>query len=126
MKEICIKIIPHSEQDYPTVGNYFIDQGGIWQIRVSDLGDLKYNIAIALHELWEQALCFQRGIDEKFITAFDKEFEKNRKVGDFSEPGDSRNSPYSKEHCSATGIERLFVSESGGTWREYEDKINTL
>jgi hypothetical protein len=126
MKQICIKIIPHSEQRYPTTGDYWIDPDGTWQIRVSELGDFKYEVAVALHELWEQALCFSRGIEEKYITEFDKEFEKNRKVGDFSEPGDDRNSPYQKEHCSATGIERLFISEIEGSWNEYEDNINSL
>ena len=124
--KIIIETIPNNKQRYPTVGDYWIDSDGTWQIRVSEMNNWKYEMAVAIHELWEQSLCFDRKIQEKDITAFDIEFEKNRKKGNLDEPGDDPNAPYVKEHCSATGIERLFISEVNENWKDYDKAVIDL
>ena len=124
MLNIQIKTIPSSEHRYSTCGDYWIDQDGSWQIRVSDMGNWHYEMAVAIHELWEQSLCFDRGIKEEDISNFDIQFEKEREEGKHSEmdePGDNENAPYVKEHCSATGIERLFISEVNEKFKEYDE-----
>ncbi len=123
---INIQTIPHSEQRYQTSGDYWIDSYGVWQIRVSEMGNWKFELAVAIHELWEQALCLDRGIKEEDITAFDINFEMNKPEINFVEPGDDLNAPYRKEHCSATGIERIFISEIGENWRDYDSAVNAL
>lgn len=124
--KINIQTISHKDQRYETVGDYWIDSDGTWQIRVSEMGNWKYELAVALHELWEYALCLDRGIKEEDITKFDIEFEKNRKEGNIDEPGDDKNAPYVKEHCSATGIERLFIAEIGENWKNYDEAVYSL
>lgn len=121
---IVIETIPHKEQRYPTLGDYWIDANGDSQIRVSDFEGLGekphlYSLLIAFHELIEQALCLDRGIPEESITAFDK-----RMIDEDSpwqdEPGDNPEAPYHREHVFASCIERLFAAELGVDWHEYE------
>lgn len=144
---INIKTIPHSEQVYPTVGDwrfheafedtitstaYFptrkakIKIDPFLEISVSNMNNWKYELLVAVHELIEVALCKDRGITQGDVDWFDKRFEKNRKEGNIDEPGDDPKAPYRKEHFFATSIERLLASELGVDWKKYDDKINSL
>lgn len=124
--EIHIKTIPHKDQRYETVGDYWVDQNGVQQVRISDMGNDDYAFLVAMHELTELYLCQKRGILEPDITAFDKDFESNRPVGNTDEPGDSQDAPYRKEHFFATSIERLIAGEIGADWSEYDDAVTNL
>jgi hypothetical protein len=124
--EIVIMTIPHKEQRYETVGDYWKGLGGSTQIRVSDMDNADYEFLVALHELVEQKLCEKRGIKEEDITAFDIEFENNRAEDDDSEPGDDPMAPYKKEHLFATGIEKLVAAELGIDWKTYDEKVMSL
>lgn len=73
---IIIKTIPHKEHRYDTVGNWWFDEKGNLEIRVSDMKNWKYEFLVALHELVESALCKSRNIKEKDVTNFDVQFEK--------------------------------------------------
>jgi hypothetical protein len=42
------------------------------------------------------------------------------------EPGDHPDAPYKREHCFATGIERLLAAELGVDWTAYEHTLDTL
>lgn len=117
---INIQTIPHNTQRYDTVGDYWIDSDGIWQIRVSEMSDWKKEFLVAIHELAELALITDRGINEEDIKSFDEEFEDKRTLGNFDEPGDEPTAPYVNEHCIATAIERLMCVELGLKWKEYE------
>lgn len=119
--KIQIETIPHAEQRYETVGDWFRDKDGTLHIKVSDMGNDKYALLVAIHELIEVSLCEHRGITQGQVDAFDMEFEANRKDGDESEAGDDPAAPYGKEHRFATGIESLMASELDVNWKEYED-----
>lgn len=123
---IVIETIPHSEQRYETVGDYWIGTEGTWHIRVSKMNDWRKEIAIAVHELVEMSLCRDRGISHDEITDFDKQFEARRVKDNVDEPGDDPQAPYQQEHCFATGIERLLIAEFGLAWKEYDDAVNAL
>lgn len=118
--KIVIETIPHSDQRYPTSGDYFWDQDGTMHIKVSDLGNDDYALLVAIHELVEGVLCKKRGITDDVITAFDVGFEATRKEGDESEPGDDPACVYGREHCTATAVERLMCAELGISWFDYE------
>lgn len=121
---ITIKTIPHSDQRYPTIGDYWFEDNGDIQIRVSDTGNWKYELLVALHELIEVSLCKDRGISEPAIKAFDEHFEANRSVFDpDSEPGDDPKAPYRKEHRFAENLERLFAAELGVNWDSYDEDL---
>lgn len=124
--KIGIRTIPHSSQEYDTVGNWFEDEDKMTHILVSDMSDWRYELLVAVHELVEQALCKARGISEESVTKFDKEFEASRQEGDESEPGDNWAAPYQKEHVFATNIERLLAAELGVDWQPYDDTVLSL
>lgn len=124
---IRVKTIPHSEQRYPTIGDWWIDDStATLEIRVSELGNVIYEMLVATHEIDEALLCLARGVHEKDVTDFDMEFEKNRKEGNEDEPGDDPKAPYRREHFFATTLERMRCAEFGLDWKEYEEAINNL
>jgi hypothetical protein len=127
---IYIDTIPHAEQRYPTVGDYWNEllPGGTpkTEVRISDMANEDYEFLVALHELVEQHLCKMRGISVETIDAFDIQFEAVRQPESFDEPGDALNAPYHKEHVFATWIERLVAHEMGVDWDAYNNIVNSL
>src|SRR5438874_9307603 len=109
--KIHIETIPHDQQRYPTVGDYW-EENGVEQVRVSQMRDWRYEVLVAVHELIEMAITKHRGIEEAAISEFDINFEKTREQGLVTgEPGDHVKAPYRKEHFFATNLERLFAAE---------------
>ena len=126
---IHIQTIPHDQHRYPTCGDWWLDDKGDLQIRVSDMGNQDYEALVALHELVEVLLCNKRGITTEQVDKFDKTYEKKRKAGLKSyqgEPGDHPYAPYKKEHFFATNIEALMSAELGVDWQTYEKTIDEL
>ena len=68
--KINIETIPHGDQRYPTVGDYWDDENGVMQVRVSDMKDWRYEALVIIHELVEMFLTKHRGIrrtrDQRF------------------------------------------------------------
>ena len=124
--KITIETIPHDQQRYPTVGDWLFEKNGDLVIRVSDLGDWRYNALVGLHELVEVLKCKNDGVTQEEVDRFDMAYEKIRPEGDDSEPGDSPISPYRKQHCLATGIERIMAAELGVDWKIYDDAVMSL
>jgi hypothetical protein len=128
--KINIEIISHSKQRYETPGDYWVDENGDVQVRVSELGNETFEAAIFIHELIEFFLIRKKGTPtEPEIMAFDIEFEKYRKLGKVNqhdEPGFSENSPYRQEHTIATACEMAFIGASGESWNNYENKVLSL
>ena len=123
---IEIQTIPHHEQRYPTVGDYW-DENDVLQIRVSEMRDWRYVILVAVHEIVEAMLARYRGIPEEQIGDFDMAFEKNREEGLVrGEPGDAPDAPYRREHFFATNLERLLAAELGVDWETYEADVDSL
>lgn len=124
-----IQTIPHKSQRYPTVGDYWTDEAGVQQVRVSEMGSKKYEFLVAVHELIEAFLTQDCGIHEEDISRFDQAFEKEREAGIWSlddEPGNDPRAPYRKEHVLAEIVERLLASELNVDWQEYERTITNL
>lgn len=126
---ITIKIIPHKEHRYETVGDWWWTKDGDLEIRVSKMSDWRYEVCVAIHELVEVVLCKQAGVSQESVDEFDIEYEKQRAKSlslDTSEPGDSRFAPYRFQHCIATGVERVVAAVLGVNWSDYETEINSL
>ena len=123
---IHIKTIPHKHQRYETVGDWFYDERGNLQIRVSEMPDARFELLVAVHELLEALDCDEHGVEQEVVDQFDMQYERDRHIGDDSEPGDSRMAPYYEEHQFATGVERLFAQRLGVNWRDYEKAVNEL
>lgn len=126
---ITIQTILHESQAYDTVGNWRFDQNGNLLIEVSAMGDWRYELLVALHELIEVGLCKHRGISQESVDAFDIQYESERASGLHTledEPGDDPAAPYKKEHFFATNLERLMAAELGVDWDQYGRKIVEL
>ena len=120
MQYITIQTIPHAQQRYPTVGDWiWVDDHNL-QIRVSDMGDRRYEALVAAHELVEALLCREHGITTEMVDAFDKAFE-----GD-GEPGAAPHCPYRLEHLRATAIEAKLADALGVDWYEYDAALMAL
>ena len=80
-------------------------------------------------------LVFRKNIYDAFDIAFEKEREALINAGGTAEqhadivaaePGDDRAAPYHKEHCFATGIERLMAAELDVAWHPYNKEVTNL
>ena len=120
-----VRVIPHDQHRYETVGDYW-DEGTNTFVRVSEMGDARYEFLVAIHEFIEEFLCKHRGIPEPVIKAFDEAFELARPEGNTDEPGDSFDAPYREEHAFATYIERLIAEQLGVNWDEYGKVVTAL
>ncbi len=126
---IVIETIPHDQQRYPTVGDWYRDEEGTLHIKVSEMSDNRHNFLVALHELIEVTLCEHRGITEESVSAFDIQYEKEREEGkhsDDEEPGFADNAPYRKEHTTAMSVEMLMAAELDVNWSKYDEEVMNL
>lgn len=126
MIKFDVETIHFSKHRYPTVGDYATDAFGTVHIKVTEMQNWKYELAIAIHEAVEKYLCKAAGIKEEDIDAFDIQYEKTRLPDDYSEPGDRPEAPYHKQHLIATVVEKCFIETAGANWDEYEKAINHL
>jgi hypothetical protein len=127
MLDIRIKTVPHSKQRYDTIGDWQLGPKGHIDISVSDLGDRYKESLVAIHEFVEAILCDYHGISQEAVDNFDLEYEARRHPNDStSEPGDSFQSPYKKEHRFAENIERQLCHEFRIDWSDYEKTIYSL
>jgi len=119
---ILIMTQPHKLQRYNTVGDWLTQKSnGEVRIFVSELGSWRFEFLVAVHELVEAFQCLHDGVTEESVDAFDKQH-----VHHDQEPGDSPNAPYQKQHCLATGVERILAACLGVKWQEYEDTLERL
>jgi hypothetical protein len=124
--KVNIETIPHDQHRYTTVGDWWIDDAGTIQIRVSDLGDWRREALVGVHELVEIFLCKHAGITTEAVDKFDKDFEASRHPDNEDEPGDDPQAPYVQQHCIATGVERILAAEMGVKWKPYEEQLCAL
>lgn len=91
--KILIETIPHSEQRYPTVGDWQWTQVKVLgrsgfpaddklvptlHIKVSEMSDWRHEALVAIHEAVEALLCKYAGITEQEVDDFDKVFEAKK------------------------------------------------
>jgi hypothetical protein len=126
MQTIHVETIRHDEQRYPTCGDYWTDEAGVRQFRISNLSNGDYEFLITIHEMIESYLCQRKGTADADIDAFDLEYEQRRQPGDNSEPGDDPEAPYYWEHGFATLIERILARHMGIAWSTYDEAVNSL
>ncbi len=124
MKKIIMQVIPHNEQRYDTLGDYWEEESGdVWHFRVSDLGDWRYNFSVLLHEFVEYALLKYKGIPEKDVLNFDLSVNEESPYRD--DPGFDPDSPYHEEHVYADAMERLIAPHLGmsfmDSWKASEN-----
>lgn len=125
---IDIKTIAHKRQRYNTCGDWWWEDNTL-VIRVSCLGDWRYELLVGFHELIECAICKFRGITQAEVDSFDFKFESDRKKGKHkkdAEPGDHPDAPYRIPHFFATTLERMLALMLGVDWEKYADAVEAL
>lgn len=128
MKGIDIKVIPNEKQRYRTAGDWFYT-GEILCIRVSEMGNWKFEMAVAIHELVEFLICKSEDITQKECDDFDLQYEKDRDTGKYTsdqEPGDDPHAPYAIPHSIATAVERIFIAAVCESWARYNAKVSSM
>jgi len=116
-----IEVVRHEDQRYSTAGDWQFPDHNLLRVRVSELGDWRYEAAIAVHEFVEAILCKNDGIAEAEVDAFDKDY-----AGEFTEPGDDPRAPYHRQHRVALEVERSLIAALGVTWDEYCTVVEAL
>ena len=119
MKEIHIKCIPHDEQRYETLGDYWETESKI-EFRISDTGNANYNMAILMHEIWEEHRNRMLGIKEIDVTQFDINHPE------LDDPGLSKEAPYHATHMESDAIERVCIVMSHEDWIDYEKRCSEM
>jgi hypothetical protein len=119
---ISIKTIPQKEQRYKTVGDYWYDEEGNLQIRVSNLNNWVFEAIVYVHELVEALLCKYRGITINEIDDFDMS-----PYGlSLEEPGLDPKAPYFEQHAIALQVEELLYEPLGVYVDEFEDRMGEV
>lgn len=122
---VYAEAIPHKAQRYETVGDWQLLPGGI-HVSVSDTHSKLSNQLVALHEIVEAILCEAKGVSQEDVDRFDMAYERARKDGDTSEPGDHPGAPYHEQHVVADLVERLVAFHAGVSWFEHEQRVSEL
>lgn len=124
---ITIEVIPHMFQRYPTAGDWIIKESpddpkrSTLHIRVSNTGEPRANLVLAIHELVEALLCINDGIKPDQVDAWD--------MGpglSLDEPGEHPDAPYHSQHMDAEIIERMVARMLGLPWDKYTNLIEAL
>lgn len=96
-------------------GDYFLDERGTLQIRVSEFENQIDTLALVLHELNEAWLCAAKGVTIKKIDEFDLSHPETE------DPGLLKCAPYFEEHAKSESIERLVCHQNGRDWAVHYD-----
>ena len=119
---IYIKVIPESEQRPEVNGaDWFFDENGDLQVRVSPLSDWRREALLGIHEAVEAIMCKHNGVTQQQVDVFDQEYDKTHTFD--LNAGDDPAAPYVREHCFATAIERILCAELDVNWLEYDTEL---
>ena len=119
MNTLDCRSIPHDEQRYDTVGDYFSGTTAE-HFRISEMPAEVYEHLILIHELIEWIICQHRGISNRAIDNFDMDWKGE------GEPGDDSDAPYYRAHQIASAVERLLAAELGVDWKLYEAAVEAV
>lgn len=123
--KIVIEVIPHGYHRLPNSlgGDWFFDASGNLTVRVSDMGDWRYNFLLARHELDEAMLCLAAGITTEMVDADEAKSTANDNPDSFSGyPG----SCYQQQHNDALAGEWLMSRLLGVDWTKYAESFQAL
>lgn len=121
MNLIC-KVIPESEMRAEVNGaDWFWDEHGDLQVRVSPMSNWRYEVLLMIHELTEAVMCMHNGVSQAAVDKFDLEYDKTHTFD--LDAGDDPHAPYVREHCLATAIERILCAELDVNWLSYDTEL---
>lgn len=115
---IDVRFIPHKDQRYDTVGDYFFTDKirDLLQVRISKHKNWRYSWLVLIHELTEILLV----LDQKIPFEKIDEFDFRSKAED---PGSDPKAPYHGAHMFALKIEKQICEKLGISWENYEKAL---
>ena len=123
---IFVKVISEIEhRPCASGGDWFFDDNGDLQVRVTKMSNWRRETILALHEVCEAVLCKHNGVSQADVDAYDAEYMK-RSPDSFMDAGDSPTAPYTREHGFASAVERLMATEMDTNWSDYAHELETL
>ena len=132
---INIETISHAQQRYPTVGDWWLDDAGVLQVRVSKMSNPRYGALIVIHELVEVLIESAKrtgslNVPVRLVEetdAFDKHYEANRgSDNEEGEPGCEPDCPVYQGHMAASAIENIAAMLLGVNYNDYADEVASL
>jgi hypothetical protein len=130
--KINIEVIPHKDQRCGITGEWWTDADGIFQVRVSRMGDKRYEALHIVHEIaeWAASLMHPDIMDDKITDAYDEDFLRKRENGELpvklEEPGFGPGCPYGDGHHIGTGFEMILCPIMGVNWTNYEARVDEV
>jgi len=124
--DIHVKIIPNDQHRPGITGaDWWFDESGNLEVRISKMSDSKYESVLAVHEVVEAVLCRYAGVTHEAVDAFDIPYHQKNEVYDL-DAGDEPEAPYRRQHGFATAAERIVASEIGIPWLAYDKELAAL
>jgi hypothetical protein len=114
--KITIEFISHKEQRLGAIGDWFFEHNGDLVVRVSDLGDWRYNFLVGRHEMDEALLCMHHGITTEMV---DKD---QINAADTDDPDSFSGYPGSclqNQHNDSLAAEWVMSRLLGVNWKSY-------
>ena len=128
--KINIQVISHKEQGPAKVtAQWWTDEAGVIQVRISRLGDIRAELLHLVHELVEIACSITHPeiMDDVLTDAYDEEFLRKRAAGELplghEEVGFGENCPYSGGHHAASGVELMICPHMDLNWVDYDNRV---
>ena len=119
---IHILVVPESQQRPEVNGaDWFFDDKGDLQVRVSPMSDWRYEVLLGIHEATEAIMCRHNGVPQQAVDAFDLEYDKTHTFD--VNAGDDPDAPYKTEHTFATAIERVLAGVLEVDWLTYDTEL---
>jgi hypothetical protein len=116
-KRVEMRIIPKGvmRDSYAnSLGDYWVDEHDILQIRAVEMPDLMFSHYILLHEYMEAVRCYKEGISLESIEKWDADHT------DHDDPVSLRGAPYHKQHEQSLTLERIACMQDGYEWDVYD------
>jgi hypothetical protein len=132
--KITIEFIPHEDQRYNTIGDWFFEppskpSGGRYMvIKVSTMKDRRHMYLVAVHELVEALICQEDGISQLMVDKFDVQWKRPHLTDDvqINEPGEDPRAPYHEQHVQAENIERILAAALCVHWQTYAAQVDRI
>jgi hypothetical protein len=116
--KITLETIPHEKQRLGVIGDWYFESNGDLVVRVSDLGDWRYNFLVARHEMDEAMLCMLAGITTEMVD------EDQANENDTDDPDSFSGYPGARlqnQHNDALAAEWVMARILGVDWKSYGD-----
>lgn len=132
IRSINVRIIPMSQMTIKngakvtTCGTWWED-GDVLEVRLAQMCDWRYEVAVLFHELIEFFWCQRRGIKTQPCDDFDEWFERQYELGKYpktAESGFHKDCPYRGGHVWGSRFERVVTFILACSWKKYCAECN--